>query len=244
MNKGKKLYIPIAAALITVFYIWFIVLDFSRFSILDYTYDIFPSGSLKRISVLLASSIAWLVGQDGLDTRDGNMMKYAFVFACLGEAAFVLGRRVFGLIMFFICQVLLTVRNSRNCCRTFKHASKRQKKRLLIVSVMVFSVYAGALAYASGLTAFSNAAAAVYLYWSILNLSLFSAMACFILRLLPERNAIIAGVGVFCFYCCDVLVGLDAVLEPGLPWLLANSFIWVFYIPALLLLALSCYKFD
>ncbi len=236
MNKGKKLYVFIAAAIISVFYIWFAILDFSRFGSLDLTYDIFPSGILKRTAVMLAASIAWLAGQDGLG--------YAFVFACLGEAAFALRLRSFGLAMFFVCQALLIIRNSQGFRRAYKHASVLQRKSLLIASVIIALAYVSALAYAAGSTGFNAVAVAVYVYWSILNLSLLSAVACFILQLLPEKNAAMVCAGVFCFYCCDILVGLDAALDPGLPWLLANSFIWVFYIPALLLLALSCYKYD
>lgn len=235
MNKGKKLYISIAAALITVLYICFVILDFSRFSSLDFTYDVFPSGVLKRTSVLLASTIAWFAGHD---------MKSAFISACLGEAAFALNLRFFGLIMFFICQALLIIRNSRGICSALRHASVLHKKRLYAVSIFILFVYAGSITYVSRFIGFNAVTAAVYLYWSILNLSLLSAVACCTLRLLPERNAVMTCAGVFCFYCCDVLVGLDVVLEPGLPWLLANSFIWVFYIPALLLLALSSCKYE
>lgn len=243
MNKGKKLYIFIVEAIISVFFIWFVLLDLSRFDSLDLTYDIFPSGILKRTAVLLVSSVAWLTGRDGLGSRDSNMMRYAFLFACLGEAAFALGQRSFGLAMFFICQTLLIIRNSQGFSSAIRLASVLQRKRLLIVSVIISLVYGSVLAYSVHLTAFNAEAAAVYLYWSILNLSLLSAIACFILLLLPKRNAALACSGVFCFYCCDVLVGLDAALEPGLPWLTANSFIWIFYIPALLLLALSCYSY-
>lgn len=243
MNNGKKLYITIAAAIISAFCIWFAVLDFSRFGSLDLTYDIFPSGILKRSAVLVASTVAWLAGQDGLRVKDRNMMSCSFLSACLGEAAFALRLRGFGLVMFFICQALLIIRNSQGLRWAFKHASAPQIKRLLVISAVILFVYAGSLVYASRLTGFNAVTAGVYLYWTILNLSLLSATACLILHLLPERNAVLAFSGVLCFYCCDILVGLDAALEPGLPWLLANSFIWVFYIPALLLLALSCYSY-
>ncbi|HWQ30896.1 MAG TPA: hypothetical protein VN549_07890, partial [Negativicutes bacterium] len=78
----------------------------------------------------------------------------------------------------------------------------------------------------------------------ILSTSLLAALASNILKLLPQRNAEMAAAGVICFFCCDILVGLDAVLWEGIPWLLANSFIWVFYIPALVLLALSAYRYP
>ncbi|HWR62084.1 MAG TPA: hypothetical protein VN580_10760 [Clostridia bacterium] len=244
MNSGKKLYISITAAVIAVFYAWFVILDFSRFGSLDFTYDIPPGGLLKRIDVLLAASIAWVAGADGLSMKDGGRMKLAFVFACLGEAAFVFRVRGLGLAMFAVCQTMLAARNSRSFRRGFGRASGRQKKKLLAAGIIVFLVFAGLPISAAALTGFNSAVAAVCFYWSILNISLLAGTAGYILGLLPERNAVLACAGVICFYCCDVLVGLDAALEPGLPWLLANSFIWVFYIPALVLLAFSCYRYD
>jgi len=244
MDKGKKLYISITAAVIAAFYVWFIILDFSRFGSLDFTYDIPPGAVLKRIDVLLAASIAWMAGADGLSMKDSGRMKWAFVFACLGEAAFAFRARVFGLIMFAVCQIMFAVRNSRGLRRGLKYAAGRQKKQLLAAGIIVFLVFTGLPVSAALLTGFNGTAAAVCFYWSILNISLLAGTAGYILGLLPERNAAMACAGIICFYCCDVLVGLDAALEPGLPWLLANSFIWVFYIPALVLLAFSCYRYD
>lgn len=244
MNNGKKLYISITTAVIAVFYVWFIILDFSRFGSLDFTYDIPPSGVLKRIDVLLAASIAWVVGADGLSMKDSGRMKWAFIFACLGEAAFAIRARVLGLVMFAVCQTVLAVRNSLGFRRGLEHAAGRRKKRLLAAGIIVFLAFTGLPVSAAALAGFNGTVATVCLYWGILNISLLAGMAGYILGLLPERNAAMACAGIICFYCCDVLVGLDAALEPGLSWLLANSFIWVFYIPALVLLALSCYRYD
>jgi len=85
---------------------------------------------------------------------------------------------------------------------------------------------------------------AAYLYGIVLSISLWAGLAANTLELLPKRNSVMVAVGMICFYCCDVLVGLDAVMEAGLPWLWANSLIWIFYIPALVLLALSCYRYN
>jgi hypothetical protein len=91
--------------------------------------------------------------------------------------------------------------------------------------------------------AYSIALIAVF-YLIILSASLWSGLASNILGLLPLRNSKMVAIGMISFFCCDVFVGLDAVMEAGLPWLLANSIIWVFYIPALVLLALSCYRYN
>ena len=88
MTKGKKLYLAIVVAIIVALGIWSIILDFSRFSSLNFEYDIYPSALLKRINVILAASIAWSAGRDRLSPRDSVMMKIIFLFICLAESAF------------------------------------------------------------------------------------------------------------------------------------------------------------
>lgn len=244
MTNRKKLYVSITLFIILALSIWFIILDFSRFYSQNYSYDIYPSALLKRINVLLAAFIAWVIGKDGLSLKDSRRMKAAFIFIILGEAAFAIGERVFGVGMFAVCQTLLIVRNSTGIKYKLKHASNKQKKMLIISSAIVVLIIAVfSFLFASFIKVFSIALA-IYIYGIILSISLWSGLASCILALLPKMNSVMAAVGMICFYCCDVLVGLDAAMEVGFPWLLVNSFIWIFYIPALVLLALSCYKYN
>ncbi|MGE5676971.1 MAG: hypothetical protein ACM3ZR_02830, partial [Pseudomonadota bacterium] len=237
MKAKKKLFITVLVSLICVLVVWFVILDFSRFASLDYTYDIFPSGLLKRICVVLASLIAWVVGRDGLDFGDSLLMKSAFAFACLGEAALALGEQVGGIWMFAICQSLLIMRNSKGLFDKLAHASYIQKFRLFLASAFVYLVFLVFLILSRSFIGLTITSLTAYFYGVILSTSLLAALACKILKLLPHKNAEMAATGVICFFCCDILVGLDAALWEGIPWLLANSLIWIFYIPALAFLA-------
>lgn len=244
MTKGKKLYVSIILFIIIVFYIWFIILDFTRFFTQNYNYDIYPSALLKRINVILAAFIAWAAGRDGLSLKDNRRMNAAFAFIILGEAAFIIGERVFGVGMFAVCQTLLILRNSTGMCYGFNHANQKQKKGLIISGLILMLFIIVLTSMFASLTKISIELIVVYLYGIILSLSLWAGLASNILVLLPKRNSKMVADGMICFYCCDVLVGLDAVMEIGIPWLFVNSFIWIFYIPALVLLALSCYKYN
>jgi hypothetical protein len=244
MNKRKRLFLIIAVSIAAVFCIWFMVLDFSRFINLDYRYDIYPSALLKRINVMLAALIAWASGKDGLSPKDGRRMKGAFAFVVLGEAAFAMGERSFGVWMFAFCQTLLILRNTAGLRDKLASADHKQKKSLLIAGFIIFLAAAAVPALSGNLVKPDSTLITAYLYGVILSASLWAGFACNILGLLPRKNSLMAASGMVCFYCCDVLVGLDAELDSGLPWLLANSFIWVFYIPALVLLGLSCYKYN
>ena len=243
MRTYKRLYIKLMLSATAVLGICFIALDFSRFLNWDYSYDIFPSALLKRICVIIAAIIAWSVGRDGLSPRDSRLMKAAFIFTVFGEAAFLLWERAIGVVMFAVCQTLLIIRNSTGLRRKLIQASTKKKRRLIISGLII--IISAILPFLSDYLFNTDITVSiVYLYGIILSISLWAGIACKILVLLPRVNAGMAASGMICFFCCDVLVGLDAVLEAGLPWLLANSFIWIFYIPALVLLALSCYRYN
>lgn len=243
MKSGKRLFISLMINAIAVLSIWFMVLDFSRFYNSDFSYDIFPSAVLKRICVLIAASVAWSVGRDGLNPTDSRQMKAALFFAVAGEAAFALGERTIGICMFSVCHSLLLIRNAKGLRRRLLQAGSRKQLFLLAILAMTVVLWLSFMGQFSSFTEQNALSASAIIYSIILSASLWAAIACFVLRLLPPINSRLAAAGVFCFFCCDVLVGLDAVLEPGIPWLLANSFIWIFYIPALTLLALSSYKY-
>jgi len=219
-------------------------LDFSRFSVLNYNYDIYPSSILKRINVLLAAAIAWAAGKDSLGFIDSRRMKAAFMFICIGEAAFASGSKAAGICSFVVCQTLLIIRNSNGLKNKLEHASRKQKQKMIISSLIVTLLFTVVVIIFSSFNMAYGPVFIAFIYMLILSASLWSALTGNILGLLPLRNSRMAAIGMLFFYCCDVLVGLDAVLETGLLWLLANSFIWIFYIPALVLLAVSSYRYN
>ena len=244
MTKGKKLYLWIIVSVILFLGIWSIILDFSRFSGMNFSYDIYPSALLKRINVILAAIIAWTAGKDRLDPVDSRRMKAAFMFICIGEAAFASGWRAAGICSFAVCQTLFIIRNSQGLGKKLKYASQKQKHGLVISSMIIFLIFAAVVILFSSINKTYGPALIALIYILILSTSLWAALTSSILGLLPLINSRMAAIGMISFYCCDILVGLDAVLETGVPWLLANSFIWIFYIPALVLLALSCYSYN
>ncbi len=240
MNKSNLRY---AIIVIIVFLaVWSTILDFSRFADLNYDYDIYPSAILKRVNVILAAIIAWNVGPDGLSLKDSRRMKVIFMVICLAEGAFIMGWREVGVCLFALCQALLIVRNSTGLTRSLSNSSPLQKRHLLISSLVLLMMFIALLILFKPLISINKSIFIVCLYGFFLSASLWAGSANYIFGLFPKRNSGMAAVGVACFYCCDISVGLDAVLGAGLPWLTANSLIWVFYIPALVLLALSSYK--
>lgn len=229
------------AVLITAFTMF---LDFSRFFGLYSLYELYPVHILKRICVVLAAAIVCLAGGDSFDKRGYRLLQYAFAAICTGEALFLLDKLELGILAFGICQTTLIIRHGKSLKAKLSEASSAQRARLLILSALIISALLLALILAKSESTQPSLKYTAMLYWFILNLSLWTGLANYILGLFPKTNSKLVAVGMLCFYACDILVGLDAVLTIGTPWMFANSFIWVFYTPALFLLALSCYKLQ
>lgn len=213
---------------------------------MNFEYDIYPSGILKRINVMLALIIAWSVGKNGLSPKDSKRIKAALLFASMGEAAFALGERIIGVGLFSLCQITLCIRNSAGLKLGLTQGKPVQRKSFLLWSlfIVLLALFIIIQCRLKFIWEFDCLTMFVFLYIVVLSISLWAGVSCYLLKLLPTINSRFSALGIICFYCCDILVGLDAVMEAGYPWLLVNSFIWIFYIPALVMLALSCYGYS
>lgn len=244
MSKGKKLLIHICIYLILILYIWFAVLDFSRFFGLKYYYGIDTSYILKRITVVLAAAIAWAAGKDGFEARDSRLMKPVFIAVCFGELAFFLNRFDIGIGLFAVCQTILIIRNGKGLKGKLKYASRRQKDKPKLAAVVITMSLAAVAVIFYPVLNNNKFIPLACLYGLILGTSLWTGIANWVLGLFPAINSKMTALGMLCFYCCDILVGPDAIMNIGFAWLIVNSLIWVFYTPALTLLALSCYRYQ
>ena len=88
---------------------------------------------------------------------------------------------------------------------------------------------------------------AVIAYAPTLFCSLFVACKVPKQGLFPEKNASMIMLGMICFTCCDILTGLSLLtgVDHSMREILAvvsNNFIWLFYVPAIMTLALSGYR--
>lgn len=244
MSKSKKLCVSIIIFTIFALCISFIALDFTRFFGSDYYSKYYPSAILKRITVVLAAVTAWIAGKDKLTSQDNRIMKLVFLLICSAEAAFLLGKFIAGVALFGVCQSLLTFRNGRGLINKLAYADRNERTWLRATGAIVIISLAAMTVISYRVFGLSKQLLAAWLYGAVLSTSLWAGLANNILGLLPKVNSRMIAGGMFCFYCCDILVGLDAVMEVGLAWLAVNSFIWIFYTPAITLLALSCYKYE
>lgn len=219
-------------------------LDFCRVLGKNQIYNALPVEYIKRIIVLLSASLIWIAGRSSINPQDNRLMKLLFVWIVLGEFLFLQGLPVAAIVFFAVSQLLLIKRHSRGLLLRLKKTSPAQGLPLALTGIVLLLLLLSAILYINrypiGLGLFIGGS----LYGAILCISLWSGLANQVLGLFPLPNAKMITVGMLCFFCCDICVAMDGLLWGGLVWLLARSFIWIFYTPALILLALSDYSYK
>jgi hypothetical protein len=241
MSKTKEKVITgciIVASLITIFYIF---LDFFElFGLINHTYPY----SIRRISVLFVALIVAIVGKDNLSKKDALLMKLSFLVICCAEFSFFIGSTYSAIGFFLLSHILLTIRNSQGLRqKLLTNDNKLAKLKLIGSGIAIFLIYTLLICFVFfPMLKFSLLLYIIIVYGLILSASFWAGAANYILGLLPKKNSLMVFIGIACFFFSDILVGLVVIKYPEPYYSIANCFIWVIYIPAIILLALSCYK--
>ena len=243
MKKSKKVIIIILLILISLVAIVYMSLDFAcLFGLIENSY---PSSIIKRINVVLISIIVAISGKDSLNSKDSVLLKTAFIAVCFAEISFVLNSLFGGIFFFFIAQVLLILRNSPGLRQKLSSADKATKLKLLGCSAAILAFYVLIFRFVFyPVLKLSPLLLAFMLYAAVLSISLWVGIANYLLGLFPKKNSLMVCIGMACFFISDILVGLSIITDSDVVYLISNSFIWVLYIPAILLLAFSGYKYN
>lgn len=241
-NKRSLIFAIIIIAF--VIGLWYIYLDFSRF--FGARGDTFPSSLIKRIEVVLAFFIVLLTGKHKLNQKDSILMKLTFIAICFAEVGFLLSKTYVGIFFFLICQIFLIFRNGQNLKQNLISIQKKDLYKLIVSGVVIFVVL---LLLIAGIfypaLKFTNFLFIMFIYGMTLSISLWVGLASYFLNLFPRKNSLMILIGMICFFVSDFLVGIHLVMKHDtFVWLLANSFVWVLYNPAIILLALSGYDYD
>jgi hypothetical protein len=177
MSKSRKPYVFIIVLIIIALYIWFIALDFSRFSVPgDYYSNYYPSAVLKRITVILAASIAWMAGKNALNYRDNWVMRLVFLVICSAEAAFLLRRFIAGIALFGICQSLLIFRNGRGLVDKLSRAGLYERTRVETAGVFTAAALAAMIVISYQVFGLNSELIAGWAYGVVLSLSLWTGL--------------------------------------------------------------------
>ena len=204
----------------------------------------------KFIVTAIASLLAFSVGKRKFANRDRLFLQIAFAMILCADFCFKILFNYFGtvdnrdnfitvgIVFFFIAQMIFIYRHTR--------ISDVDWSFPWIYCIPVAAIFSMAfLTYFHVLESFELMAALVYA--PTLCCSLFVACWASKRGFYPEKNAFFVMFGMICFSLCDILTGLS--LLPGgdhsareIIAAVSNNFIWLFYVPAIICLALSGYR--
>ena len=185
------------------------------------------SSTLKYAGILLCPVIAVLLRRNAWDRQDSAYLIGALVFTCAADLfLLLLNKPVYGVVLFCMAH-LLYIRRYR--AAWFKPAA-----------TITVSAIAICLAVSSFTTAFPLRNALAMLYGALL-------LSVFLLAytsLLPKKNRRLVMTGMALFLLCDIHVALFNIAGTDNPYYpFASFFMWLFYLPAQVLLAVSGYAY-
>lgn len=221
----------------------FITLDLVKASVMPSLSPI-PSLALKGAIVFLTTLLVFFINNHSISKKDISLLKSIYVLIVLADLSLLIFKKPFiGIIIFFIVQSLLIYRNSGNVFREYS------LKEIFNINTIFFALLLTILLLIY-LIFIKNHTKDTYLfilfifYGIIKSCSVLTATISFRFNFFPNKNGILMLIGVICFYFCDLNVGLSLIMGAGLIKTLSSILIWIFYTPALTLIALSGYDFN
>ncbi len=204
----------------------------------------------KFVVTSIATLLALLIGRNSISTRDRFFVQASFIMILCADFCFKIlynysgifeDRESFitiGIGFFFLAQMIFIYRHTR--------ANDSDWSFPWIFCIPVSVIFSMAfLAYFHVLE--SLLLMAVIAYAPTLCCSLYVACRTSKLDLFPKENAFRIMFGMICFTCCDLLTGLSLLTGADhstreILAVVSNNFIWLFYVPAIISLALSGYR--
>lgn len=194
----------------------------------------------------MSCAIALLTGKDGIGRKDSILLAAAFCGIFIADIFMVLlcgyvpgdisPYQVTGIIFFMIVQTLFSIRHSRNISYFLRRNVNEKRKNIIpdiLVLLLCIAIPAVIVLYVKS----EKTTPVMLVYGAFLIFSVYSGWMTFCRGFFPKRNCLLIAIGLTLFFCCDVNVGLSAIL----PQSVAHNLVWIFYTPALLLLAFSGY---
>ncbi len=248
MRQKKKKYLSIILSFIALASIGFIIVDWKSLISKTNERDLaLYSYTFKAIIVFLTSLLVFIAGKDYLDYRDIKLMRVIFALIIVADAALILfNTPVVGILFFSFVQLLLIFRNSYGMREKIKSEGDHHlRKSLFINTILVTTFFLLILLNLINMYLEDDMLLFTMLLYSLMiSLSLWAAIANYLLRLFPNINSIMIALGMIFFVLCDINVGLSLILPKSLIKTISSNLIWIFYTPALTLLALSSYKYE
>jgi hypothetical protein len=189
----------------------------------------------------LSALLVWVAGGYAFDAFDARRLAIAYACIVLGDIIFFFNvHSRLGVFAFAFAHFLLIRRNAFGLSTwpgqraMWALLAVILGGSLLIMGLVFYPRLKHNRPYFSLLTG----------YAVIIGASVWAALVAFRTDFFPRGNAVLIAVGVVCFFLSDVCVGFYRSLPRNYAMVFATYLTWIFYAPALVLTALSCYNLD
>ncbi|SHK98372.1 MULTISPECIES: lysoplasmalogenase family protein [unclassified Fibrobacter] len=250
-SKIVSILVAIAAVLFVAFFgrDWYVLYQCGAVqSCLDSSSDF--QNITKFIVTAIATLIAFMIGRHAISRRDRFFVQASFALILCADFCFKILYNYFGsadnrenfitigIVFFFLSQMIFIYRHTRTSDSDWTFPWIYCIPLAAIFS-MVFLAYFHVLD--------SLMLMAVLVYAPTLSCSLFAACRASKQKLFPKGSAFRIMLGMICFVCCDLLTGISLLTGADhstreILAVVSNNFIWLFYVPAIIFLALSGYR--
>lgn len=252
-SKLVSVLVPFVGVLFVAFFVrdWYVLHQCGAVqSCLDLSSDF--QNITKFVVTSVTTLIAFAIGRHAISKRDRFFVQAAFFMILCADFCFKILYNYFGTLdnrdnfitvgigFFFLAQMIFIFRHTRT------NDSDWSFPWIFCVPVaVIFSM--AFLAYFQVLE--SLLLMAVLVYAPTLCCSLFVACRTPKIAFFPKNNAFWIMLGMICFTCCDLLTGVSLLTGADhstreIFAVVSNNFIWLFYVPAIITLALSGYRHN
>lgn len=205
----------------------------------------FPAHAGFARTVLCVVMVLLIGTRDNVTRRDRRLLFAAYGLTLVADVFLILlDRMMIGTVLFLGVHALFIVRHAVGFRDSLAGPARpRTLRALAATGVVAFGGSTVLLVCMAPILRAHGQLAIDSVYVFVLALSLWMAWGTLIRRSFPGFNGRLIAVGMTFFYFCDVSVGLAAPLE-GMPaGGILNNLVGFFYTPALVLLALSGFRY-
>jgi len=223
----------------------FMTLDWSRLLLHPESLEVSTLSNVMKVMVsFLAAAIAWRAGGQGLSASDERTFKVLFGLVFIADVCFVVNLAPVGIVLFAIFQGLLAKRNLKG----WREALMSLKQRRFEIAGVALGGAAALAATLYGIYALQGVTPLLFVIAAYVAFLWVSVVAAWVSRYtgaFPATNARLMSLGMLLFLCCDITVGGNLALPPtSLLRVVTSSLTWMFYTPALLLIASSAWRAE
>jgi hypothetical protein len=178
--------------------------------------------------------------------KDGVLLLLAFMLTGLADVfLLLLDWMTTGTALFLVVHGLLTVRHATQLSRWFEGPKPTKDVIWLAATAVVIGAFTFVFfTQVRSLIEPTGMLGLFGVYLVVLAVSLWVAFSTKVNPFFPRANALQIMVGMVCFFFCDITVGLAFVLKGTETGAILDNLVAFFYTPALVLLALSGYRWP